>query len=90
MNVNGGVFGVLSSFNDNFTQKGQLNSLVGIARAPIQKANIVVNNGGTYAIVADQDVQVGNLTFNPGSLVTVTSLTNDAFEKAYDGIDQVG
>ena len=90
VNVNGGVFGVLSSFNDNFTQKGQLNSLVGIARAPIQKANIVVNNGGTYAIVADQDVQVGNLTFNPGSLVTVTSLTNDAFEKAYDGIDQVG
>ena len=31
-----------------------------------------------------------DLTFNPGSLVTVTSLTNDAFEKAYDGIDQVG
>ena len=53
VNVNGGVFGVLSSFNDNFTQKGQLNSLVDIARAPIQKANIVVNNGGTYAIVAD-------------------------------------
>lgn len=90
VNVNGGTFGILATFNDNFTQKGQLNSLVGVARAPVQKANVVVNNGGTYAIVADQDVQVGNLTFNPGSKVTVTSLTDNAFEKAYDGIDQVG
>ena len=90
VNVNGGTFGLLSSYNDNFTQKGQLNSLVGVARAPMQKANVVVNNGGTYAIVADQDVQVGKLTFNPGSKVTVTSLTDNAFEKAYDGIDQVG
>jgi len=56
----------------------------------MQKANIVVNNGGTYAIVADQNVQVGNLTFNPGSHVTVVSLTGNAFEKAYNGEDQVG
>ena len=90
VNVNGGVFGVLSSFNDNFTQKGQLNSLVGVARAPMQKANVVVNNGGTYAIVADQNVQVGNLTFNPGSKVTVLSLTGNAFEKASNGEDQIG
>lgn len=90
VNVNGGTFGLLSSYNDNFTQKGQLNSLVGVARAPIQKANVVVNNGGTYAIVADQNVQAGNLTFKPGSKVTVISLTDNAFEKAYDGIDQVG
>lgn len=90
VNVNGGTFGLLSSYNDNFTQKGQLNSLVGVARAPMQKANVVVNNGGTYAIVADQDVQAGNLTFNPGSKVTVTSLTDNAFEKAYNGEDQVG
>lgn len=90
VNVNGGTFGLLSSYNDNFTQKGQLNSLVGVARAPMQKANVVVNNGGTYAIVADQDVQAGKLTFNPGSKVTVTSLTDNAFEKAYNGEDQVG
>ena len=90
VNVNGGVFGVLSGFNDNFTQKGQLNSLVGVARAPMQKANVVVNNGGTYAIVANQDVQIGNLTFNPGSHVTVVSLTGNAFEKASNGEDQIG
>lgn len=90
VNVNGGMFGLLSSYNDDFTQKGQLNSLVGVTRAPMQKANVVVNNGGTYAIVADQDVQAGNLTFNPGSKVTVTSLTDNAFEKAYNGEDQVG
>lgn len=90
VNVNGGMFGLLSSYNDDFTQKGQLNSLVGFARAPMQKANVVVNNGGTFAIVANQDVQAGNLTFNSGSKVTVTSLTNSAFEKAYNGEDQVG
>uniref|UniRef100_UPI003FEF031D autotransporter outer membrane beta-barrel domain-containing protein n=1 Tax=Parasutterella excrementihominis TaxID=487175 RepID=UPI003FEF031D len=90
VNVNGGVFGILSSFDDNFTQKGLLNSLVGVARAPMQKANVVVNNGGTYAIVADQNVQVGSLTFNPGSHVAVISLTGNAFEKAYRGEDQVG
>ena len=90
VNVNGGVFGILSSFDDNFTQKGLLNSLVGVARAPMQKANVVVNNGGTYAIVADQNVQVGSLTFNPSSHVAVISLTGNAFEKAYRGEDQVG
>ena len=88
--VSGGTFGLLRSFNDTFTQLGELTSSVGMTRAAVQKANVVVNDGGTYAIVADQDVQVGNLTFNPGSKVTVTSLTDNAFEKAYDGIDQVG
>ena len=56
----------------------------------MQKANVVVNNGGTYAIVADQNVQAGSLTFNPGSHVAVISLTGNAFEKAYKGEDQVG
>lgn len=90
VNVNGGTFGVLAAYNDNFTRKGLLNSLVGTSAAPIQKANVIVNNGGTYAIVANQNVQVGNLIFNPGSMVTVTSITDNAFKKAYDGIDQIG
>lgn len=90
VNVNGGTFGVLSSYNDTFTRKGLLNSLVVAGGAPVQKADVVVNNGGTYAIVAGQDVQVGDLRFNPGSNVMVTSLTKKAFEQAYSGVDQIG
>ena len=90
VNVNGGTFGVLASYNDTFTQKGVLNSLMGTARAEVQKANIIVNDGGTYAVIADQNVQVGTLKFNEGSQIGVTSLTQDAFEQAYNGNAQTG
>ncbi|WP_290090756.1 autotransporter domain-containing protein [Turicimonas muris] len=90
VNVNGGTFGVLESYNDTFTQKGLLNTAAGVTRAAVNKANVVVNNGGTYAIVADQNVQVGNLTFNPGAQIGVDSLTKNVFEEAYNGNPQTG
>lgn len=88
--VNGGKFGILATYNDQFTQKGELNSLVGKARAEVQKANVVVNNGGTYAVMADNDVQVASLKFNEGSKVAVDSLEKSVFEEAYDGTPQKG
>ncbi|WP_290372378.1 autotransporter domain-containing protein [uncultured Parasutterella sp.] len=91
VNVNGGTFGVLATYNDQFTQKGELHSVVGgVSRAEAQKATVVVNDGGTFAVIADQDVQLKSLTFNEGAQITVTSLTNDAFEQAWDGNVQVG
>lgn len=91
VNVNGGTFGVLATYNDQFTQKGELHSVVGgVSRAEAQKATVVVNDGGTFAVIADQDVQLKSLTFNEGAQITVGSLTNDAFEQAWDGNAQVG
>lgn len=88
--VNGGQFGILQTYNDTFTQLGQLTSSVGLSRAEVQKATVIVNDGGTFAVIADQDVQLKSLTFNEGSQITVTSLTNDAFEQAWDGNAKVG
>lgn len=89
--VNGGTFGVLETYNDTFTQKGELQSAVsGVTRATPQKANIEVNKGATYAVIANQNVQVGSLKFNQGSQISVTSLDGEAFKLAYEGTPQTG
>lgn len=77
VNVNGGKFGVIASYNDTFTQKGALTS------TESHKANIDVNAGGTYVVSADQDVNVGTLTFKEGSLITVGSASRDVFNDVY-------
>jgi subtilase-type serine protease len=66
--VNGGLFGVLSSYDDQFTMKGALTS------TETHKANIDVNPGGTLVVQAGStgdDVKVGALAFKKGSLVTL-------------------
>lgn len=75
--VNGGRFGILSSYNDTFTQKGNLTS------TESQKANIEVNNGGTYVVVTNENVNVGTLTFKEGSKITVDSIDAVTLLDAY-------
>ncbi|QBH97617.1 autotransporter domain-containing protein [Limnobaculum zhutongyuii] len=83
--VNGGQFGVISSYNDSFTLKGELTS------TESHKANIEVNAGGTYVISAEESVNVGALTFNDGSMITVGSTRRDVFNDAYlHGITATG
>lgn len=75
--VNGGKFGVIASYNDSFTLKGDLASTAG------HKADIEVNSGGTYVVSAGEDVSVGSLTFKDGSMLTVGSTNRDVFDDAY-------
>lgn len=86
VNVNGGKFGILASYRDELTQRGLLET----SAAPAQKAEITVNDGGTYSVMAGQDVSVGKLVFNEGSKITVESLDHSVIEAAMAGNAQTG
>lgn len=79
--VKGGSFGLIGSYNDAFTGKGELTA----SADPAQKAQVVVDSGATYVISAGEDVQAKSLEFKDGSLVTVGSLSEDVIEKAIAG-----
>lgn len=76
--VNGGVFGIMNSYNDQFTMKGEINSNPNAGHS----VDITVNEGGTYGIVAGQDVEVGSLTFADGAGITVVSVGGDVLAEA--------
>lgn len=78
--VNGGVFGVINSYNDQFTMKGQLNANANASHS----VDITVNKGGSYGIVAGQDVNVGTLSFADGAGITVVSADSDVLKQAYE------
>ena len=63
--VKGGQFGVLRRYEDALTKKGQL------ASQETRKANVEVHAGGTYALIAGHDVNIGTLRFHAGSRITV-------------------
>ncbi len=65
--VNGGAFGVLKTYDDQLTLKGELTS------TEARKANVVVNAGGSYLFSAGEDVNVGKLVFKEGSAVSIFS-----------------
>lgn len=83
--VNGGIFGVMNSYNDNFTMKGELTD-----SASDHSVDATVNAGGTYGVVAGQDVEVGNLTFKDGAGVTVVSTDTEVLKAAFEGEAQTG
>ncbi|WP_431224569.1 autotransporter-associated beta strand repeat-containing protein [Serratia sp. L9] len=76
--VNGGKFGVIGRYNDTFTLQGPL------ASTESHKANIDVNAGGTYVVSTDEHVNVGQLTFNQGSMITVGSNDKDVFADVFN------
>lgn len=79
--VNGGVFGVINSYDDTFTMKGSLSTNADAGHS----VDITVNKGGTYALAAGQDVSVGTLTFNEGAGLTITALDRDVLAAAMNG-----
>lgn len=83
--VNGGVFGVMTSYTDNFTMKGELNSKADAGHS----VDVTVNKGGAYAVVAGQDVTVGKIDFAEGAGVTVVAVDGDVLKQAYLGEDGV-
>ena len=83
--VNGGVFGVMNSYNDQFTMKGELTSAADAGHS----VDITVNKGGAYGIVAGQDVTVGNLSFADGAGLTVVSADSDVLVEAYKSANGV-
>lgn len=78
VNINGGYFGVLSHYNDLFTMKGLLTT------TQSHLANINVNSGGTYVIVTGNDVNVGTLTFNKGSKLTIAAADTDILRDVFN------
>ena len=76
--VNGGKFGLLTSYYDELTQKGTLTS------NEASQANVTVNNGGTLLITAGHDAVAGNLVFKEGAKI---SMTSDDLKSVYQGDD---
>lgn len=75
--VNGGVFGIIKEYDDQFTMKGEIKD-----SSTDHSVDITVNEGGTYGVVAGQDVEVGSLTFADGAGITVVSLGGDVLAEA--------
>ncbi len=84
--VNGGTFGLLSKYNDQFTMKGELKH----NEAADHSVDVVVNAGGTFQITAGQDVTMGKLEFKEGAGFTVGSEDVDVLKEAYAGTAQTG
>ena len=83
--VNGGTFGILETYNDQFTMKGEIERGEGT-----HSVDVVVNAGGTFQITAGQDVTMGKLEFKEGAGFTVGSEDVDVLKEAYAGKAQTG
>lgn len=83
--VNGGTFGILETYNDQFTMKGEIERGDGT-----HSVDVVVNEGGTFQITAGQDVTMGKLEFKEGAGFTVGSEDVDVLKEAYAGKAQTG
>lgn len=81
--VNGGVFGVMTSYNDQFTMKGD------ISDKSDHSVDVTVNKGGTYGVVAGQNATVGSLTFADGAGITVVAADGDVLKQAYEQAEGV-
>lgn len=75
--VNGGVFGIIDKYDDQFTMKGEIKD-----SSTDHSVDITVNEGGTYGVVAGQNVEVGSLTFADGAGITVVSLGGNVLAEA--------
>ena len=84
--VNGGTFGLLASYNDQFTMKGEQKH----DDAADHSVDVVVNAGGSFQITAGQDVTMGKLEFKEGAGFTVGSEDVDVLKEAYAGKAQMG
>ena len=83
--VNGGTFGILETYNDQFTMKGDIERGEGT-----HSVDVVVNAGGTFQITAGQNVTMGTLEFKEGAGFTVGSEDVDVLKEAYAGKEQTG
>lgn len=83
--VNGGTFGILETYNDQFTMKGEIERGEGT-----HSVDVVVNEGGTFQITAGQAVTMGTLEFKEGAGFTVGSEDVDVLKEAYAGKAQTG
>ena len=84
--VNGGTFGLLASYNDQFTMKGEQKH----DDAADHSVDVVVNAGGSFQITAGQNVTMGKLEFKEGAGFTVGSEDVDVLKEAYAGKAQTG
>lgn len=75
--VNGGAFGIIKHYDDQFTKTGSKDS------NESRKANVVMHDGGTYLVSAGEDVNVGKLDFQKGSAVSVWTNDADALVSVY-------
>lgn len=94
--VNGGKFGLLEKYEDNFTMTGPHEAGKHEAqgkdevKVPEHSVDVIVNEGGSFQIAAGQYVQMGELTFNKGAGYTVGSTDVDVLKEAYNGKAQTG
>ena len=92
--VNGGVFGIINEYDDQFTMKGEIKDnadrVADKDNFHEHNVDVTVNEGGTYGVVAGQDVTIGSLTLNEGSQIKVIVTDKDSLLAAYNGEEVTG
>ncbi|OLA92079.1 MAG: hypothetical protein BHW60_08900 [Sutterella sp. 54_7] len=83
--MNGGKFGVINKYDDKLTLKGTITD-----GASDHSVDAVINAGGTFLVMAGQDVEMGTLTFKDGAGYSVSSTDIDVLKAAYEGNAQTG
>ena len=73
--VNGGKFGVINKYDDKLTLKGTITD-----GASDHSVDAVINAGGTFLVMAGQDVEMGTLTFKDGAGYSVSSTDIDVLK----------
>ncbi|OAT33678.1 autotransporter Pta [Proteus myxofaciens] len=77
INVNGGKLSIVEHYNDTFTGKGELTS------NQTNKANININDKGTYLVAIDHDVNVSNMSLNNGANLDVGAENTNQLKDIY-------
>ncbi len=78
--VNGGTFGILTSYNDQLTQKGEIKDT-----ATDHSVDVTVNANGKLMIMAGQNAEMGDLKLAEGATIVVGSLDDATLKQAYNG-----
>lgn len=79
--VNGGSFGIMNSYTDEFTQTGTIRD-----DHSDHSVDVAVKDGGTYLLSAGEEVSVGNISFEEGAKISVGSANAETLKGAVDGV----
>ncbi len=77
VNVNGGKLGIIDRYNDQFTHKGV------VVSNPTHKADININDQGTYLVTVGHNVNVGDMNLNKGAILDVGADNIDQLRDVY-------
>ncbi len=84
--VEGGTFGLLNTYTDNFTKKGELQH----SDSADHNVDVDLPKGATLLLTLGQDVEMGKLSVAEGAKVVASSVDAETLKAIYNGEAQKG